>query len=131
MYPCEQVGLEFLDRAPQRFSNSVDLAVTPDEIWEVLADAEAWPHWASVITNVIWTSPEPHGVGTTRVVDMRGGIVGDVGALPLASWGYPTRLRGRISGGLGTAQPHGFSVQPSRSPQHCSVRQQAVRLRPT
>lgn len=77
MYPCEQVGLEFLQRAPQRFSNSVDLAVTPDEVWEVLTDAEAWPHWASVITNVTWTSPEPHGVGTTRLVDMRGGIVGD------------------------------------------------------
>lgn len=76
MYPCEQVGLDFLERAPQRFTNSVDLAVTPDQVWEVLADAEAWPHWASVITNVTWTSPEPRGVGTTRVVDMRGGIVG-------------------------------------------------------
>ncbi|MEB3033677.1 SRPBCC family protein [[Mycobacterium] nativiensis] len=77
MHPCEQVGLDFLERAPQGFSNSVDLAITPDEIWQVLADAEAWPHWASVITNVTWTSPEPHGVGTTRVVDMRGGIIGD------------------------------------------------------
>src|SRR5690625_3524987 len=77
MYPCEQVGLDFLERAPQRFSNSVDLAVTPEQVWEVLADAEAWPHWASVITNVTWTSPQPHGVGTTRTVDMRGGIVGN------------------------------------------------------
>lgn len=77
MHPCERVGLDFLERAPQRFSNSVELAVTPDEIWEVLADAQAWPHWASVITNVTWTSPEPRGVGTTRVVDMRGGIIGD------------------------------------------------------
>jgi hypothetical protein len=34
-------------------------------------------HWATVITKVTWTSPEPHGVGTTRVVNMRGGIVGD------------------------------------------------------
>ena len=38
--------------------------------------------WASVITKVTWTSPEPRGVGTTRVVEMRGGIVGDVGAPP-------------------------------------------------
>jgi hypothetical protein len=30
-----------------------------------------------VITNVTWTSPEPRSVGTTRTVDMRGGIVGD------------------------------------------------------
>ena len=43
----------------------------------MLADAESWPHWATVITNVAWTSPEPRGVGTTRTVNMRGGIVGD------------------------------------------------------
>lgn len=77
MYPCEQVDLGFVDCAPQRFSNSVELAITPEQAWEVLADAEAWPRWASVITNVTWTSPEPHGVGTTRMVDMRGGIIGD------------------------------------------------------
>lgn len=77
MHPCEQVGLDFLDTAPQRFANSVDLAVTPDQVWEVLTDAGAWPRWATVITRVTWTSPEPHGVGTTRTVDMRGGIVGD------------------------------------------------------
>ncbi|OBK79607.1 SRPBCC family protein, partial [Mycobacterium sp. 1164985.4] len=41
------------------------------------ADAESWPHWATVITEVTWTSPEPRGMGTTRTVKMRGGIVGD------------------------------------------------------
>ncbi len=77
LHPCERVGLEFIDNAPLRFSNSVDLAITPAQLFEVLADAESWPHWASVITKVTWTTPEPRGVGTTRVVDMRGGIVGD------------------------------------------------------
>lgn len=43
----------------------------------MLADAESWPRWASVITKVTWTSPEPRGVGTTRVVEIRGGIVGN------------------------------------------------------
>lgn len=76
MFPCERVDLSFVQTAPQRFSNSVDLAVTPDELFEVLADAESWPHWATVITKVTWTSPEPRGVGATRIVDMRGGIVG-------------------------------------------------------
>lgn len=77
MFPCDRVDLGFLDTAPQRFSNSADLAVTPEELFEVLADAEAWPRWATVITKVTWTSPEPRGVGTTRIVDMRGGIVGN------------------------------------------------------
>lgn len=77
MHPCERADLAFLHTAPHAFTNSVELAVTPAQLWDVLADAEAWPRWASVITNVTWTSPEPHGVGTTRLVHMRGGIVGD------------------------------------------------------
>jgi hypothetical protein len=58
-------------------------------VFEVLDDAESRPQWATVITKVTWTSPEPQGVGTTRTVDIGGGIVGDVGVLPLASWGTP------------------------------------------
>jgi len=77
MFPCERVSVSFTETAPYRFSNSVDLAITPEQLFEVLADAEAWPRWASVITKVTWTSPEPRGVGTTRTVNMRGGIIGD------------------------------------------------------
>lgn len=75
-HPCERVDSSYLATAPIRLSNSVDLEVTPEQLFEVLAEAESWPQWATVITKVTWTSPEPHGVGTTRVVDMRGGIVG-------------------------------------------------------
>ena len=77
MFPCQRVDLDFVDNAPFRFVSTVDLAITPEQVWEVLDDAESWPHWATVITKVTWASPEPHGVGTTRVVNMRGGIVGD------------------------------------------------------
>jgi polyketide cyclase/dehydrase/lipid transport protein len=82
MFPCERVELDFIDNAAFRFSNSVDLAITPEQLFEVLADADSWPRWAKVITTVTWTSPEPRGVGTTRTVYMRGGIVGNVGAPP-------------------------------------------------
>lgn len=77
MFPCDRVDLSFVESAPFVFRNSVDLAITPEQLFEVLADAESWPRWASVITKVTWTSPEPRGVGTTRVVEMRGGIVGN------------------------------------------------------
>jgi carbon monoxide dehydrogenase subunit G len=77
MHPCERVDLDFIDNAPFVFRNSVDLAITPEQLFEVLGDAESWPRWAPVITKVTWTSPEPRGVGTTRIVEMRGGIVGD------------------------------------------------------
>lgn len=77
MHQCERVDLEFIETAPFRFVSTVDLAITPEQLFEVLADAESWPHWATVITEVTWTSPEPRGVGTTRTVKMRGGIVGN------------------------------------------------------
>jgi carbon monoxide dehydrogenase subunit G len=76
-YPCERVELGFIDSAPFRFVSTVDLAITSEQLFEVLADAESWPHWATVITKVVWTSPEPRGIGTTRTVSMRGNIVGD------------------------------------------------------
>jgi carbon monoxide dehydrogenase subunit G len=77
LHPCQKVDLAWLDRAPQRFSNDVEVALTPDELFGVLARADTWPRWAKVITHVEYTSPEPHGIGTTRVVTMRGGMVGD------------------------------------------------------
>ena len=75
--PSALIRMSLIDTAPAVFSNSVDIALSPEELFEVLARADTWPRWASVITDVEYTSPEPHGVGTTRVVTMRGGIVGD------------------------------------------------------
>lgn len=94
MYPCERVDLGFVETAPFRFSNSVDLAITPEQLFEVLGDAESWPRWAPVITKVTWTSPEPRGVGTTRTVEMRGGLVGDEEFL---AWEPFTRMAFRFN----------------------------------
>jgi carbon monoxide dehydrogenase subunit G len=77
LHPCQHVDLAWLARAPQRFSNDIDVALSPDELFGVLARADTWPRWAKVIKHVEYTSPEPHGVGTTRVVTMTGGMVGD------------------------------------------------------
>jgi carbon monoxide dehydrogenase subunit G len=77
MHACERVDLRFVDHAPYRFVSTVGLAITPQQVFEVLEDASSWPHWATAITKVTWTSPQPRGIGTTRTVHMRGGIVGD------------------------------------------------------
>lgn len=77
LHPCRRIGLDHLDRAPTVFSNSVDVALPPQALFDFLARADTWPLWASVITHVEYTSPEPHGVGTTRTVTMRGGLVGE------------------------------------------------------
>ena len=94
MFPCERVDLDFVDNARFRFHNSVDLAITPEQLFEVLSDAESWPRWASVITGVTWTSPAPFGVGTTRAVEMRGGLVGNEEFL---AWEPFTRMAFRFN----------------------------------
>lgn len=77
MHPCEPVDAAFIDSARFRFSNSVDIPATPEQLFEIFEDADAWPRWARVITEVVWTSPPPYGPGTTRTVRMVGGLVGD------------------------------------------------------
>jgi hypothetical protein len=66
---------QFIDGAPFRFVSAVDLTITPEQLFDVRDDAESWPQCATVITRVTWTSPQPHGVGTTRTFEVRGRIV--------------------------------------------------------
>jgi hypothetical protein len=74
-FPCVVVGAEFLATAPCRFVTDVDLDVTPDALFAVLEDERSWPAWVRPgITRVTWTSPRPFGVGTTRTVEMVGGM---------------------------------------------------------
>lgn len=75
-HTCEHVDLSYIETAPFRFVSTIDLAITPEQLFDILADETSWPQWATVITKVEWTSPEPRGVGTTRTVHMRGFIVG-------------------------------------------------------
>ncbi len=77
MYECRAVDPTFFQTAPRRFSASVEVAASPDEIFTAFEDAYAWTVWALPITNVCWTSPAPYGVGTTRTVSMTGGMVGE------------------------------------------------------
>ena len=42
MFPGERVDVSFIDNAPIRFRNSVDLAISPEQLFEVLADADSY-----------------------------------------------------------------------------------------
>lgn len=94
LHACDLVDLAWIDTAPHRFTNSVDLAITPAQLFEVLADATAWPRWARAITAVEWTTSAPRGVGTMRTVSMRGGLVG---AEEFLAWDEHTLLAFRFN----------------------------------
>lgn len=62
------VDMDFLERAPVRFVNEVELDASATDVFTIFEDAEAWPEWIKLIVKVEWTSPKPYGVGTTRIV---------------------------------------------------------------
>jgi hypothetical protein len=69
-FNCRPIGLDFIDGAPYRFENTVELEASSEAVFDVFADGESWPRWFDGITRVVWTSPEPKGVGTTRTVTL-------------------------------------------------------------
>jgi carbon monoxide dehydrogenase subunit G len=75
MRPCGRVDVAELDRPT--FALGVEIPVRPDQLFEILEDAQAWPRWLTAITKVTWTSPDPKGIGTTRTVEIRGAFVAD------------------------------------------------------
>ena len=42
-----------------------DIAAPPDAVFAVIADYSQGPTWQRNMTSARWTSPEPHGVGST------------------------------------------------------------------
>ncbi len=63
-----------LDSCSQRYSNTVDLDVDADTLFDVLEDPASWPVWAKGIGRVVWTNDKPYKVGTTRTVTFWGGM---------------------------------------------------------
>ncbi len=73
---CEKIGIDFFGSAPTRYQATVEIFASPEQVFAVLLDAESWVRWALPITAVEWTSGFPIDVGSTRTVDMRGGLIG-------------------------------------------------------
>lgn len=74
-FACQPVDARFFEDAPARFTVAVDLDATPAKVFAVLDDEKSWPVWvAPGIRKVTWTKPRPHDLGTTRTVEMTGGM---------------------------------------------------------
>jgi len=69
-FTCRPVGLDFIEGAAYRFENEVKLDASPEAVFDIFADGESWPRWFEGIKKVVWTGPEPKGVGTTRTVTL-------------------------------------------------------------
>lgn len=75
MERCKPVSLEDFDKLEQSFRFEVTLDATPERVFEVFEDPDSWPVWAGAIKTVTWTSAKPFEVGTTRDVEIMGGLI--------------------------------------------------------
>jgi len=74
MEECKPLTLDDFDRLDESFRFETTLDATPERVFEVFEDPDSWPVWAGAIKKVTWTSPKPFEVGTTRDVDIMGGL---------------------------------------------------------
>ncbi len=73
---CAHKSIDEIRCAPVLVLNTVEINCSAERLFAIFEDEHAWTLWGSSLEKVTWTSPKPFGVGTTRTVEMAGGIVG-------------------------------------------------------
>jgi hypothetical protein len=73
-FACAPSDVSIFSTAPIVLTFQKDLPATPDQLFDVFEDPTSWSRWAHGIGRVVWTSPRPYGVGTTRTVYFWGGM---------------------------------------------------------
>jgi uncharacterized protein YndB with AHSA1/START domain len=71
-FACKAVDLNFVKTASIRFVNKVELAASPERVFKALEAEDSWSRWFKTIKSVKWSSPEPHGIGSTRTLAFKG-----------------------------------------------------------
>jgi hypothetical protein len=70
-HQCQRVGLDFLTTAALNIVTVAECNASPDVVFACLESAAPWSIWFNEIESVTYTSPQPYGVGTTRLVVMK------------------------------------------------------------
>jgi uncharacterized protein YndB with AHSA1/START domain len=65
---CRPETIAFTATAPLCATVVRELPDPPERVFTVLADAPGWADWFPGMRTARWTSPGPHGVGSTREV---------------------------------------------------------------
>jgi hypothetical protein len=64
-YALPEIDDRFLTEAPIVIPAAVDLAATPEQVWEALGSDAMWS-WAPIIDQLAWTTPRPQSAGAIR-----------------------------------------------------------------
>ncbi len=63
--------VSFADSAPQRIAAVATIEATPQRVFDIFATGERQEEWMPDFKACRWTSGEPHGVGTTREIELK------------------------------------------------------------
>ncbi len=119
-FPTERVDVSDPAATAQRYISKVELPVSAARLFEIFEDPESWTKWVLGIKKVVWTSPQPYGIGTTRTVIFTGGmeVYED-----FTEWQAPHKLRFTFTGitqGIWSAFGEDYVVE-ERGPDKCHL----------
>lgn len=83
-----EVGIDYLDSAPVRAALRQPLPVSAETVFAAFEEPDFWTSWIGPLEEVVWTSPKPFGVGTTRDVIGRGSRISE----EFIAWQAPRRI---------------------------------------
>lgn len=63
--------LDFTQSSPHRLVFDAHVEAPPRRVFEIFAKGEGQETWFQDFKACRWTSPEPHGVGTTREIELK------------------------------------------------------------
>jgi hypothetical protein len=69
-FQLRRMSLEEAARAPFGFDNRAEIAAPPERVFDLFADGRRMGSWLQDFRACRWTSPEPHGIGAEREVEL-------------------------------------------------------------
>jgi uncharacterized protein YndB with AHSA1/START domain len=70
-FPLEPTELDYLKRAPHRFENEAVIRAPAERVFQLLSEGHSMGSWFQDFVACRWTSQAPHGVGSTREIELK------------------------------------------------------------
>jgi uncharacterized protein YndB with AHSA1/START domain len=69
-FDVESVDLGFTETSPFKLENQAIIHASPERIFEIFVTGEGQREWFQDFRDARWTSSAPHGVGSTREIEL-------------------------------------------------------------
>jgi len=70
-FPLKTTEIDFVERSNHRFENEAVIEAPAGRVFDLLVDGDGMARWFADFVACRWTSPGPHGVGSTREIELK------------------------------------------------------------